>query len=340
MKLEEAYKILNLEEGASENDIKKSFRTLAAKNHPDTNKEDGAEEKFKKINEAYQILTGKQKAEDSFDNFYNVENINVDFMNSIFNDMFNKDRDLELQVSDLNINLQLSFKESIFGVNKKFSYHIKIYCNKCNGSGTIINKKERCKSCKGKGTVSKTERIGVNFIRSINYTCSKCNGVGFKTNSCEECSGAGYERKKKTVTLNIPPLGSYPKKFFVKKKGNEYKNIIGNVIVSVFPNQKGKGEFEGMTINGRDIISINRIKLNKILFGGTEEIKTPHGVRNITIKKMTRVGDKITIKDCGVVSDGSKRFTNGDYIVVVDIEYPDKDKLNEELKVILEKLYD
>jgi len=349
MKKEEAYSTLELNDSASESDIKKSFRSLAAKTHPDKNNNDPkAESKFKKINEAYQILTGKQKAEDDFPNpfgggFSGFGGFDGSNINDFITDFFggNKNKTSQQQVSDMSVNIKLSFKESVLGVNKSFSYLVKVHCVKCDGQGIDMSKTQRCKKCKGTGNISQTTHMG-SFFRTVSLPCNECNGKGIVGEKCPTCLGNTFITKKKEVSLKIPPLGNLAKKFLIKNEGNEIGNIVGNVIVVVFPTIDGDDKFKGMMVDNRNIVSGVEISLDKLLFGGKLDVETIHGVKNIPIKKMTRPGDKITINNCGVNCGEdiySKTFKKGHHIVIVQIKYPEKNKLTKELKEILEKLY-
>jgi len=354
MKREEAYKTLKLEEGASEEAVKKSFRTLAAKSHPDQNKDDpDAEEKFKRINEAYQILTGKQKAEDDFESFdtggFGASKMN-DFsgfsaskMNDFIYDFFNSNRPnvSRPNVTTISVNLPLTFEESVFGINKSFSFLVKRHCETCDGSGRNLNNKTRCKKCDGKGSVRHVNKIGT-FTKTIIVTCDECSGFGMVGSACNNCFGNGFTTKKKDVSLKIPPLGNNPKQFMVKQQGNEYKNIKGDVIVTAVPLAHGTGKFAGMTIDGRNILSEVGIGIDKLLFGGKVKINTVHGTKEVDVKKMTRPNDRITIHKHGVAEgkeNFKKGFPQGNHIAIVQVEYPKEDNLTEELRKELEKVY-
>lgn len=349
MKKEEAYRVLNLKEGASDNEIKKSFRTLAAKNHPDQNKDDpNAENNFKKINEAYQILSGKQKAEDEgyfpdsgfqnsgFDGFGfgNVSDFIYDFFNS------NKSKVSKPNVIPINVNLPLTFEESVFGVNKSFSFLVKVHCVDCDGSGKNNKSKRRCPHCNGSGTIKNVARMG-SFSKTVIFTCDKCNGSGQIGDNCKECFGNGFISKKRKVSLKIPPLGNQIKRFSVKNEGNEYKNIKGDVVVTVVPKTQDD-KYSEMKIEGRNIISEININLDKLLFGGTIAIKTLYGIKEVEVKKMTRPNDRIVIDGCGVAEgkgDFKREFVQGNHIIIAKINYPKENKLTEELKKELEKVY-
>lgn len=338
MKREEAYKTLELEDGATESEIKKAFRSLAAKNHPDQNKDDPkAEARFKTVNEAYQILTGKQKAEN--ENAFDYNDNSPSNINDIFNEIFNNGgRPNNIQVHDTVVNLSLTFEESVFGVNKSFSYNVKVGCSDCGGNGINSMKTSRCQKCGGSGHLTIREKMGA-FFRTINFPCNFCNGRGFSGDPCKKCSGVGMSDKEKKVSLNIPPLGNALKKFFIRAQGNEFDNVIGNVIIMVRPT----GKKDEMFIDGRNIISTVEIGLDKLLFGGKEKVRTVHGVKEIDIKKMTSPGSTISIKGCGVAGGQdtykTKEFEQGNHTVVVQAKYPKKEKLTEELKDILEKTY-
>jgi molecular chaperone DnaJ len=350
MKKAEAYNTLGLQEDASENDIKKAFRTLAAKNHPDTNKEDPkAEEKFKLINEAYQILSGKQKAEDDY-NEMNFDGMNgVGNINDLFNELFNNGMNFNFNkrpsniIPDLHIKVKLTFKESVFGCKKTFSYKIKSSCEECKGIGIKIYNNKVCNHCNGNGVLTSRTQVGMGMFRSFSVTCNKCKGTGKETQPCTKCKGAGFFSKKRTETLFIPPIGDTAVSFLIKKQGNERGGEKGDLVVNIVPEIIGKGEFEGMHISGRNVISNVNIPFNILLFGGKYKINTIHGEKETTINKMTNINDTIIIKNCGVLEHKDKKnnvlANKGHHIAKVQLKYPEKEKLTEELKKELEKIY-
>lgn len=348
MKRQEAYNILGLEQDADEKSIKTAFKKLAAKFHPDINKDLDAESRFKEINEAYQILTDKQKAEDDISHF-------GDFQNATQEDIFNRFRDFmnfgfenigrtknknNIILENVIVELRLTFEESIFGVDKKFSFNVKEYCTNCSGSGESGINTKKCKDCDGKGVIITTEKSKF-FSKTIRSYCAKCIGKGFIGKPCEQCNSAGFKEIKKEGSIYIPPIGSEIQNFKIPKKGNYLGNLSSDVIIIAIPDVIGKDKYEGLGINNRDIISEIKIPLDKLLFGGQMEIMTAHGKKKIKIKELTPIGTHMLLKGLGV-SENNKykniKFKKGNHIAIVKEKYPEKDMLTNEFREILEKI--
>jgi molecular chaperone DnaJ len=195
MKKNEAYETLGLTQTATEEDIKKAFRKLAVQYHPDKNKDNPkAEETFKKINQAYQILTGKEKAEDDMPNFSSGGSNPFDFMDN-FMDFFGNpfanpfSNQKKPQSNDMFapvfVKTSVNFEESILGCKKHISYKIKHYCEKCCGDGIDTSSKKRCDKCRGTGWISKSVKNG-NYINTTRTVCENCRGKGEYGNPCKE----------------------------------------------------------------------------------------------------------------------------------------------------------
>lgn len=230
------YEILGVSKNASPEEIKQAFRKLAHEHHPD--KKGGDEKKFKEINEAYQVLSNPEKRQqyDQYgqtfeqaqsqggfggfngfrdfsgfaDAFRNGGNGNSQFdfgdLGDIFGDIFGSRTATRTRRhargSDLELEIQVSFRESVFGAEKEVSLTKNSTCEKCRGSGAEPNTKViQCKTCHGKGTVVKSMGFGIGF----STTCHECQGVGERyEKNCSQCRGTGMTREKKTLLVKIP----------------------------------------------------------------------------------------------------------------------------------------
>jgi len=214
------YEILNVNRNATDDEIKKSYRTIAMQCHPDRNPGDKkAEERFKEAAEAYEVLSDRQKREiydrygheglnhSGFRGFNDFDDIFSHF-GSIFDDVFGYRRSRSYSQSyatagaDLRYDLQISFMEAVFGTNKTIEVEKSAPCRKCGGSGAAPGSSpETCRTCKGRGQV-----VQSSGFFTISTTCPHCNGHGkIISRHCDQCRGTGKEQISKTVELKIPP---------------------------------------------------------------------------------------------------------------------------------------
>ena len=224
------YKILNVERGASQDEVKKAFRKQAHKYHPD--KENGDEAKFKEANEAYQVL-GDEKKRQTYDQFGSAAFENggpgaggfggfggaqgfsgfedLGDLGDIFGDVFGfggtrtKTRTKARRGQDIQVDLELSFDEAVFGTDRDIKLHKTIRCERCSGlgaePGTSMNE---CKTCSGSGVIDRVQKTILGHVRT-RAACDNCGGDGkIPEKKCTGCSGVGVEKKQKTVTVSVP----------------------------------------------------------------------------------------------------------------------------------------
>lgn len=303
MRLQEAYSILGLSPNASQDDAKKKYRELTKKYHPDVNKEDGAEDKFKKINEAYAVI---QKGEDG-PQFQGIDF--GDFVNSR-NSPFRKRRQ---PPEIINLNTTISFKESIFGCKRDFTYERRVKCDQCDGNGAYPLH-NGCTECQGQGVV--ITRQG-NMI--IQQTCRKCHG---KQNfeECKTCSSVGGIKSTRTVSVTIPPGISNGGVLRLEGMGN-FVEVVNNFFNSgdaytdafVRVNVE-KSEFE-CQIKDKNLHTPLKITLLEALRGCTKSVETLNGKKEIEIVKKTKNAQQVILPNLGVARIGNQ-------IVDINVEYP------------------
>lgn len=355
MRRNEAYEVLGLTESATDDDIKKAFRKLAAENHPDKNagsKE--SEDKFKTINTAYQILTDKEQAEEDRNTFsaqsqsphhVNINDI-MDFMSgggsrgSPFDSFFGggRNRQSYIDLSPINLFMKLTFEESILGCDKKVTYDRKCYCNVCDGSGKSKQNARKCNKCNGSGEFK--QKVGNGVFVTIQVTmCNTCNGTGSQGDPCHNCSGNGFTSEQHSLNVKIPSIGSNEMTLSVGGKGNYFNDTAGEVLIHLSPTREGSGRYSDFTLDGRDVRARVCVNLNTLLFGG--EIKVPVvGGEDQTVK-VPQLSD--LDKEFYINNFGARKYSSlplGKQIVTLKVKYPSKNKLSPELLKELNKVYE
>src|SRR3989344_3768245 len=212
------YKILGVDKNASADDIKKAYKTLAKKYHPDVNKEPNATEKFKEVNEAASVL-GDPKKRQQYDRFGSADQAGAGFnyqdmsgmdFGDIFDNLFSgfgfggRQRGPS-RGSDLQYELELDLHEAAAGKQEHVSFKTHASCTACNGSGSTSGDIESCTTCSGRGRVNRTQRTPFGVIQT-QVTCPTCRGEGQTLKDpCTTCDGTGRELRTVRVEVNIPP---------------------------------------------------------------------------------------------------------------------------------------
>lgn len=262
--MKDYYKILEVEENASEEDIKKSFRTLSKKYHPDLNP-NGAE-KFKEINEAYESLGDKQKRS-QYDNQRKNPYRGTPFEN-FFSNMFNGAPPQQFrrkQAPDKIIKVNVSPLESYRGEAKKIIYFRDTHCDSCNGTG---GDQRICETCEGSGFIVKTFGTGF-MVQQIRTACPQCQGKGYNLISrCYNCQGKGTKSTQNEIRINLPvgvDNGQFVK---VPELGDFRGGDYGDLVIQI--ELEPKDNFE--KINS-DLVYTLFLDLNDI---NLEKYKIPH----------------------------------------------------------------
>lgn len=341
------YKTLGVEKNASQDDIKKAFRKLAHQYHPD--KPSGNEAKFKEANEAYQVLSDEKKRAQydqfgsavfdesagfggqGFGGFDFSGGAGFEDLGDIFGDLFGggRTRSRERRGSDVQVDMELTFKESIFGVNREVELTKTATCDRCAGTGGEPGAgMETCKDCDGNGVQIGVQRTMFGNIQT-KHTCATCQGTGEMTKKiCTTCHGQGVERKKQTFTVTIPPGVESGAMLRVRGKGEAIKaGRTGDLFVRLRVPTDRHFERQGTTL-----ISQMTIGFTQAALGDTIEVETVDGSVDLKIPGGTQSGTQFRLRGKGVPY-GSKR---GDQIVVVNVETPTK--LSREQKKLLEEL--
>ncbi len=334
------YEILEVDRNATLEEIKKAYRKLALKYHPDRNPGDKeAEERFKLINEAYQILSDKEKRA-MYDRYgksglegssgfeqRSYEDI-MDFFESVFGESFgfsSRRRD-EKYPLDLTIDLEISFNEALFGTQKEITYHYKAPCQACQGTGAKDGKLSTCPECHGRGQIYFRQAF-----MTFSQTCPKCNGRGeVALEKCPECKGKGFKLEEETITINIPEGIESQTRLRVQAKGNlSPSGLRGDLYINIHVK-----EDEHFVRYNDDIYMEVPIFFTKALLGESIKIPTPRGERELKLKVGTKDGEKFLFKGEGFRNLHTGR--RGDLIVQVKLIFPTK--LTAQQRELIEKL--
>jgi molecular chaperone DnaJ len=337
------YGILGVGRNASQDEIKKAYRTLAKKYHPDRNPNDkGAEEKLKAINEAYDTLGDPDKRA-RYDRWGTADEQGIDM--SGFGDIFSSifrgfegfggfggfggmgERSRPSPGQTLRVSIDLSFEEAFFGVEKEIAFNRKIHCETCKGSGAAPGSAPRkCPTCRGQGQIARS----MGYL-SIAQTCPTCGGLGETIDTpCPECKGEGLQKERKEIKLPVPPGVEDGQGIRISGGGNAgtRRGPYGDLIVmfNVAPH-------ETFIRRGLHVYTEYEIPFSLAVLGGEIEVPTMRGLSKMKVKSGTEGGTLFRMKDKGVhANDGRK----GDQLVRVKIQIPKKP--TKEQKELLSKL--
>jgi molecular chaperone DnaJ len=354
------YEVLGLDKNASEDDIKKAYRKLAIKYHPDRNpgnKE--AEEKFKEAAEAYDILHDSQKRQ-QYDQFgfdapggfggggFGGENFNMDDIFSMFGDIFGGHsgfggfggfggggrQHAQYRGSDLRIKVRLTLLEMSTGVTKKFKVHKDIVCSECQGTGAERGSHaETCPTCQGQGVVIKTVRTMLGMMQT-QTECPTCHGEGTVIkNKCHKCGGTGVVKGDEVVEIKIPAGVADGMVVNIPGKGNAgpRNGITGNI--QVFIEEEPDETF---IRDGQDIIYNLLLDFPTAALGGEVEIPTIEGSKvKIKIEPGTQPGKTLRLRGKGIPAIQGYGSGKGDLVVNISVYVPKT--LNKEEKNAIEE---
>ncbi|WP_125152566.1 molecular chaperone DnaJ [Clostridium rectalis] len=330
------YEILGLQKGASEDEIKKAFRKLAIKYHPDKNagnKE--AEERFKEINEAYQVLSDPQK-KSQYDQFgttdFNGSGFDggfggFDFSDLDFGDIFGsffgggftggKRRNGPQRGEDVEYTINLTFEEAVFGAEKEVSLTKSEKCGTCSGTGAKPGSSAKtCSKCGGTGQVKTQRNTPFGSFVSVN-TCDMCGGKGSViSNPCPQCKGKGTIRKRKSIKVNIPAGVDTGNVIPIRGQGEAGTNggPSGDLYVNirVAPHEIFKRK-------GNDIYIDEHISFSKATLGTELKVQTIDGEVKYEVPAGTQPGTVFRLKGKGVPYVNGRGRGNQYVQIVVDI---------------------
>jgi len=343
------YETLGISKNASKEEIKKSYKNLAKKYHPDITKDKSTEEKFKEVSEAYAVLSDDQKrahydqfGHDGFDQRFSREDIFRDFDFDIFRDFGFGDFDnifdmffgrgprrAKRRGANLRYDLDISFEEAAFGVNKEIKFPGHSICNSCNGTGAEDNSFEDCKTCNGSGQIRRTMRTPFGVIQQT-MTCNKCQGEGKTIKKfCTICKGQGVLEKQKIVEIKIPAGVDNGNQIRIPDEGEIGEdNIPGDlyVVIHVHPHKLFQRE-------DFDLYLDYPIPFSKAALGGIVEVPTLEKKIELKIPPGTPSHTVFRLKNQGIKK--LHGFGKGDQYVRVIINVPKS--LSRKQKKLLEE---
>jgi molecular chaperone DnaJ len=325
MKLKEAFEVLEIPQGSSKEEAKKAFRKLAASLHPD-NKETGNEAKFKKINQAFQLIeSGKNSDEHVAASPWSNHSSGVHGVNfgDLFGDFFGfanpfSGSNSRVARQDIRLDTIISFRDSVLGCQVSIKYKKKIKCQECNGQGGKLI--DNCSKCHGKGKVE--------IRRGNTVVFQQCDACGGKTQRqhCTGCRGARQIEVESEGNVSIDP--GTPDNTVLRLSGHGNfisSSIFGDEYSDAYLSIK-VNSFSDLSIQGQDVVSKITISLLEALEGCDKKVNTIDGEKDITIPAKIRNKEEVAIPNLGVGKKGSQR-------VIVNVEYPsDTDQLIQSLK--------
>ena len=350
------YEVLGISKTADDGEIKKAYRSLAKKYHPDVNPGDAAaEEKFKEVNEAYARLsdadkraaydsyghaafdgTGAQNGAGGFGGGFDFGDLG-DIFGSFFGGGFgggssSARRNAPVRGDDIGVRVTLTFEEAVFGVKREVSYNRVQKCADCDGSGAEKGTTaETCHACGGSGQRRVTQRIGGMAFQST-VTCSECRGSGkIIKKPCQNCRGTGYVKVTKKIEVNIPAGIDDGGRVALRGMGNDGRNggPAGDLILIVSVKPSRVFERDGVHLYCDVPVSVTDATL-----GAEIEVPTLDGNAKYTIPEGTQPDTSFTLRGKGVPYVGNLD-RRGDIIFTVKVEIPQK--LNGKQKELLRK---
>ena len=352
--MKDHYKTLGVEKSASADEIKKAFRKLAHQHHPDKG---GDEKKFKEASEAYQVLSDEKKRKE-YDTYgsagpnhgfsgqgggqggFDFSGFRGGFdgadLNDLFGDFFGgRSRGGSPQTKrgrDISVDLQVTFSEGVFGVERKVNITKISACHTCKGSGAKPGTKmNTCTKCKGQGRVNETVQSFLGTFSQVRE-CAVCGGAGkIPEEKCTTCKGAGVGRHEEGITIKVPAGIEHGEMVRLVGAGEAVKGGTAGdlyVRIHVAPHAAFKRERENLVMN-------LKVKLTDAILGAEYPIETLDGQIKLTIPKGVSSGEVLRIRNKGVPIDVKHR---GDLLIKVEVKNPAK--LSRKAEKLLEELRD
>ncbi len=338
------YEILGVSRNASQEEIKQTFRKLAFQYHPDHNHNDGTGEKFKEINEAYEVLSNSEKRAQydrfgtsapfgqNFEGFGDFAGSWGEIFDTFFGGTTRAKRRPPQRGADLRSTLNLSFREAAFGCEREIKIIRVENCSLCYGSGCKPGTSpSRCPYCNGSGQVQQMRQSL--FGRFVSTTiCRHCNGTGSVISTpCPQCHGTGRENMKRKIIIKVPAGIEDGACIHLKSEGDTglHRGISGDLYVNISVQEDALFKREGNNITYELPLNFAQVAL-----GDEVEIPTLDGKVSLRIPAGAQTGTVFRLKGKGIA--GSSYAPQGDLLVMVRVVTPEK--LTPEQQHLLEEL--
>lgn len=350
----DCYEVLGVSKSATEGEIKKAYRKLAKKYHPDMNQDgDEADHKFKEVTEAYEILSdaGKRQQYDQFGHaafgqggggqggFSGGFGDVGDMFGDIFGDFFGggggsrRRPNAPQKGANIQARVNLEFEEAIFGAEKEVQVTVSEACETCSGSGAKPGtSKETCPTCKGQGQVRYNQQTLFGTVQSVRE-CNHCGGTGqIIKERCTDCHGTGYQKKRNKLSVTIPAGIDHGQSMRLRGKGEPGPNggPKGDVILQVFVKAH-----EFLERRGEDIYYDLPLSFAQAALGTEVSVPTIDGNVTYEIKAGTQTGTKFRLRGKGVPHLNNSKY-RGDQYVTVSVKTPKT--LSDEERRLYERL--
>ncbi len=346
------YEVLGVDKSATEEEIKKAYRQLAKKYHPDVNPSEEAAAKFKEASEAYAVLSDASKRQQydqfghaAFDGTGGYGGGGFDFNGADFSDMFGdifgdifgggrarQNPNGPMKGASIRTSVRISFMESVFGATKTLTLNLKDPCPTCSGTGAKPGTSPKmCPKCGGKGQVVYTQQSFFGTVRNV-QTCPGCSGSGkIIEEKCSTCGGSGYTSSRKQIEVSIPAGIRSGMSVRISEKGEPGINggPRGDLMVEVLVE-----EDSNYYRQDNDLYTNVTISYAIAALGGSIVIDTVDGKVLYDVKEGTQTGTRVRLKGKGVPSLQNKNI-RGDQYVTLTVETPSK--LSKEARELLEK---
>lgn len=355
------YEVLGVQKNATDEELKKAYRQLAKKYHPDANpnNKEEAEKKFKEVNEAYEVLSDKQKRSmydqfghsgpngyssdfsgfSGFDGFSGFGGGNGGFdvdLGDIFSSFFGGSTRSQRQNGpvrgrDLRVRIEIAFEEAAFGITKEITINRDEQCDTCHGSGCKPGTTtETCKVCNGSGQVKSVQNTILGSFSSVR-TCEHCGGSGkIISNPCVDCKGRGTVRKQRKIKVNIP--AGIDNGQIISLRGEGEPGLRGGgpgdlyITVSVKPHSV-------FTRKGDSLFCNVHISFAQAALGAIIDVPTLSGVEQYDLAEGTQTGSIFTLKGKGIKNINGRGAGDLYFTVIVDVPK----KLNSEQRDLLKR---
>lgn len=347
------YDLLGLSRNASQEEIKRAYRRMARKYHPDVNKEDGAEETFKEINRAYEVLSepemrarydrfgeagvsGAGAGASGFQDFSDMGGF-ADIFESFFGGFGGMGQSARrrgpVRGDDLRLDLKLDFREAVFGGEKEIKINHLENCGTCNGSGAKPGTRPKtCGTCGGSGQVRRTTRTPFGSFAQVS-ACPTCSGSGEVVEErCETCGGSGQQQVSKKLKITIPAGVDNETRLRVSGEGDAGRRggPPGDLYVYLFVNEHEEFRREGV-----NILSDLKITYLQAILGAKVEVNTVDGPVELNIPAGTQPNTVLTLENRGVPKLGNP-VSRGDHLIKVQVQIPTR--LDQQERELIEKL--